>query len=139
MTSTASSPLPKQRIALITGANRGLGRSAALHLARAGVDVIITYLNGAAQAADAAAAQTMLEHLTDYLHSALPDLRAVSSTVGRELDLAQAYLSIMRIRMGERLRFAIDAPGAVRALPMPPAMLISLVVSSMRSSLLRLR
>ena len=53
MTSTASTPLPKQRIALITGANRGLGRSAALHLARAGVDVIITYLNGAAQAASA--------------------------------------------------------------------------------------
>jgi len=52
MTSTASTPLPKQRIALITGANRGLGRSAALHLARAGVDVIITYLNGAAQAAE---------------------------------------------------------------------------------------
>ena len=84
---------------------------------------------------DAAAAQTMLEHLTDYLHSALPDLRAVSSTVGRELDLAQAYLSIMHIRMGERLRFAIDAPAAVRALPMPPAMLISLVENALKHGL----
>ena len=82
-----------------------------------------------------AAALTMLDHLTDYLHSALPDLRAVSSTVGRELDLAQAYLSIMRIRMGERLSFDIDAGDAVRALPMPPAMLISLVENACKHGL----
>ena len=41
-----------QRIALITGGSRGLGRSMALHLARAGVDVIITYQNNAAAAQD---------------------------------------------------------------------------------------
>ena len=32
------------RIALITGASRGIGRSHALQLAARGVDVIITYL-----------------------------------------------------------------------------------------------
>jgi NAD(P)-dependent dehydrogenase (short-subunit alcohol dehydrogenase family) len=32
-----------RKIALVTGASRGLGRSAALHLARKGVDVVITY------------------------------------------------------------------------------------------------
>ncbi|MEV0007617.1 SDR family oxidoreductase [Streptomyces sp. NPDC047973] len=31
------------RIALVTGANRGLGRSTALHLAEAGTDVVLTY------------------------------------------------------------------------------------------------
>jgi len=31
------------RIAILTGASRGLGRSMALHLGRAGVDVIGTY------------------------------------------------------------------------------------------------
>ncbi|HEY4303222.1 MAG TPA: SDR family oxidoreductase [Gemmatimonadaceae bacterium] len=39
-------------IALITGANRGLGRSMALHLAESGVDVIGTYRNNDAEAAD---------------------------------------------------------------------------------------
>jgi NAD(P)-dependent dehydrogenase (short-subunit alcohol dehydrogenase family) len=38
------------RIALITGANRGIGRSAALHLARDGVDVIVTYRTHADEA-----------------------------------------------------------------------------------------
>lgn len=38
------------RIALITGANRGLGRSTALHLAEAGTDLILTYRSHADEA-----------------------------------------------------------------------------------------
>lgn len=47
-----SSPI---RIALITGASRGLGRSAALHLAAQGVQLIITYKDNAATAQDVVA------------------------------------------------------------------------------------
>ncbi|RSU45460.1 SDR family oxidoreductase [Sphingomonas sp. S-NIH.Pt15_0812] len=39
-----------QKIAIITGASRGLGRSMALHLAHRGVGVIGTYLNSTAEA-----------------------------------------------------------------------------------------
>ncbi|GGW13321.1 hypothetical protein A3800_06225 [Streptomyces badius] len=38
------------RIALITGTNRGLGRSTALHLAAAGTDLILTYRSHAEEA-----------------------------------------------------------------------------------------
>jgi NAD(P)-dependent dehydrogenase (short-subunit alcohol dehydrogenase family) len=43
------------RIALITGASRGLGRSIALHLARQGTDIIGTYRTGRADADGVAA------------------------------------------------------------------------------------
>ncbi|AKJ30097.1 SDR family NAD(P)-dependent oxidoreductase [Caldimonas brevitalea] len=39
-----------RKIALITGASRGLGRNAALHLARHGVDLILTYRRQQAEA-----------------------------------------------------------------------------------------
>lgn len=37
-------------IILITGGNKGLGRSAAMHLAKAGNDIVLTYRNGAGEA-----------------------------------------------------------------------------------------
>jgi NAD(P)-dependent dehydrogenase (short-subunit alcohol dehydrogenase family) len=51
---TTNSNLP--RIALITGASRGLGRSAALHLADAGVDVVLTYVGNETAAQQVVAA-----------------------------------------------------------------------------------
>ena len=43
------------KIALITGGSRGLGRNTALHLARAGVDVVLTYHSNQAEAEAAVA------------------------------------------------------------------------------------
>jgi NAD(P)-dependent dehydrogenase (short-subunit alcohol dehydrogenase family) len=37
-------------VALVTGASRGLGKSTALHLAKRGIDVILTYKSGGAEA-----------------------------------------------------------------------------------------
>jgi NAD(P)-dependent dehydrogenase (short-subunit alcohol dehydrogenase family) len=47
--------MSEQRIALITGGNRGIGRSAAIHLANDGVDSVITYRTHADEAAEVVA------------------------------------------------------------------------------------
>ncbi|WP_195763644.1 sensor histidine kinase [Duganella guangzhouensis] len=86
---------------------------------------------------DQQAAQDMLDHLVGYLQNAMPDMRSVSSTLGREMDLVSDYLAVMRIRMGARLRYAVDVDEELRGLPFPPAMLISLVENAVKHGLER--
>ncbi|TWI44388.1 histidine kinase [Pseudoduganella flava] len=86
---------------------------------------------------DQPAAQEMLDHLVGYLQNALPDMRSVSSTLGRELDLVSDFLAVMRIRMGTRLRFDVAVDDDLRSLPFPPAMLISLVENAVKHGLER--
>lgn len=76
---------------------------------------------------DAAAAETMLNHLIAYLRAAVPDLRANATSVAQELDRASAYLDIMKIRLGERLAFDIDASAAARDCQIPPLALMTLI------------
>jgi signal transduction histidine kinase len=82
-------------------------------------------------------AQQMVDHLVGYLQTALPDMRSVSSTVRREMELAEHYLSIMQIRMGDRLRFRIDVADAALEVSVPPSMLISLVENAVKHGLER--
>ena len=47
--------ITRERIAIITGGSRGLGRNAAIQLARKGIDVIVTYRSGKEQAEETVA------------------------------------------------------------------------------------
>jgi LytS/YehU family sensor histidine kinase len=74
----------------------------------------------------------MLDHLIHYLRTALPEIRAETSTLGREAELARAYLEILRIRMGGALEIAIDIPAELAREPFPPLMLITLVENAVK-------
>jgi hypothetical protein len=87
------------------------------------------------QESDAASAGTMLDHLIDYLHAALPQMRESSTTLAKETELARAYLEILRIRMGGRLTFAIQVPEALHGVSFPPMMLLSLVENAIKHGL----
>jgi LytS/YehU family sensor histidine kinase len=80
-------------------------------------------------------ASKLLGHLLAYLRAALPQLRSASATLGQELDLAEAYLNILRMRMGERLAFTIDVPAVFRAHAFPPVLLISVVENAVTHGL----
>lgn len=80
-------------------------------------------------------ASRLLGHLLAYLRAALPQLRSASTTLGQEIDLAQAYLNILKMRMGERLSFEIDADAQARAHPFPPGLLISVVENAITHGL----
>ena len=79
---------------------------------------------------DAGSAENMLNQLNAYLRAAMPDLRT-ATTLGQELERAQAYLTIMQIRHGARLRFRIDATGEARACPIPPLAVMTLVENAL--------
>jgi len=79
---------------------------------------------------DPVAGRSMLRHLARYLAASLPTLRASRSTLGRELGLATAYLSVQKIRMGSRLVVDVDVPPDLHELEVPPMMLATLVENS---------
>ena len=86
-------------------------------------------------ATDPPRAAIMLRHLIAFLRGALPNMRELNTTLGREVDLCQSYLAIMQIRMEDRLKISIDVPEALRGLSFPPMMLQSLVENSIKHGL----
>jgi signal transduction histidine kinase len=84
---------------------------------------------------DTTRATEMLDHLSDYLHVALPRMRQTHSTLAREAQLSESFLSIMQIRMGERLKFSFDIPADLGAITFPPMLLQTLVENSIKHGL----
>ncbi|WP_431050203.1 sensor histidine kinase [Roseateles sp. L2-2] len=77
----------------------------------------------------------MMGSLIAYLRAALPSMRQGTSTLGQELELARSYLTILQMRMGERLRFDIEADAALFATPLPPMVLPTLVENAIKHGL----
>ncbi len=72
-------------------------------------------------------ALAMLEHFTDHLRASLAALREDSCLLGTELQAVRSYLALMQIRMGDRLRFVVEAEPAAEQLRLPPLLLQPLV------------
>lgn len=80
-------------------------------------------------------AKRMLETFSSYLRASLSQLRQTDSTLEAELDMAVQYLSLLQIRMDDRLRFRIDASDDARHSVMPPLMLQPLVENAIQHGL----
>ncbi len=84
---------------------------------------------------DPSRASRMQKNLIQFLRAALPQMRQASSTLGQEMALCRSYLEILKVRMDERLQFAITMPAGLSSAAFPPMMLQTLVENSIKHGL----
>ena len=77
-------------------------------------------------------ASVMQKALISYLRAALPQMRQESSTLGRELNLIRSYLDLLKLRIEDRLEFAIQVPDGLRSAVFPPMVLQSIVENAIK-------
>jgi signal transduction histidine kinase len=83
---------------------------------------------------DPVRAEATIAALVDHLRATLPKLRDddVHSTLADQTEICRSYLEVMRVRMGARLRYAVDVPAELATAPFPPLMLVSLVENAIK-------
>lgn len=84
---------------------------------------------------DTARAHAMLDHLNDYLRTTLQASRQPLHPLTDEFSRLGDYLSLMAIRMGPRLAFALDLPPALAPANVPSFILQPLVENAIRHGL----
>jgi LytS/YehU family sensor histidine kinase len=79
----------------------------------------------------------MLGSLIEYLRrlARMPERSVVP--LGEEIDLLQAYLAVIEMRMSGRLRVHIDVPAALRHAQVPPLALATLVENAVKHGITR--
>ena len=80
-------------------------------------------------------ATAMLDRMIAYLRATLSASRATSHPLQAEFDRLRDYLELMTVRMGPRLRYTLDLPPELAALPVPTLLLQPLVENSIQHGL----
>ena len=76
---------------------------------------------------DPAEGSEMLGRLIVYLRAALPQLRESASTLAREVELARAYVDVMRGAGPGDIELLVDMPDELGGARMPPMIMLPLV------------
>ena len=84
---------------------------------------------------DPAKAKRMLESFIRFLRASLAATRSDSTTLADESELIAAYLDILQIRMGSRLRYTIDVPAELHGFALPPMLLQPVIENAIRHGL----
>jgi signal transduction histidine kinase len=77
-------------------------------------------------------AARLIGDLIRFLRAATPSMREEYTTLAQEAALAEAYLAIMRVRLGRRLAFSVLIPCELESFRLPPGMLITLVENAIK-------
>jgi sensor histidine kinase YesM len=80
-------------------------------------------------------AKLMLENFIAYLRASLATTRDTESTLGDEFKLMEHFLSLLQIRMGDRLQVATTLPSDLAFVNIPPMLLQPLVENAIKHGL----
>ena len=80
-------------------------------------------------------AKRMLEDFIAYLRATLAATREQHSTLGGEFEMMKNFLSILKIRMGERLQVHLDLPSELHNAAIPPMLLQPLIENAIKHGL----
>ncbi|CAB1060542.1 Autolysin sensor kinase (EC [Olavius sp. associated proteobacterium Delta 1] len=79
--------------------------------------------------------KSMLVDFIQYLRASLSKIRQEKATLGQEMEMIEAYLSIFKVRMGDRLRYNIDLPQHLKSISFPPMLIQPLVENAIKHGL----
>jgi sensor histidine kinase YesM len=77
-------------------------------------------------------AKQMLEQFIAYLRATLAATREHETTIAADFETMKTFLSILQIRMGDRLKVRFDLPDDLRDIAVPPMLLQPLVENAIK-------
>jgi hypothetical protein len=83
-------------------------------------------------AMDPPRAQHMLDQLIQYLRATLSASRSDKTPLAQEFKLVDAFLGLMKVRMGSRLAYSLELPEDLATLSVPPMLLQPLVENAIK-------
>lgn len=77
-------------------------------------------------------AAELTANLIAFLRGSLGEMRSERVTLAVDFGMIDAYLKVMAVRQGERLRFTLDLPAGLAAAEVPSMMLLTLVENAIK-------
>jgi signal transduction histidine kinase len=77
-------------------------------------------------------AAELTANLIAFLRASLSEMRSEQACLGAEFGLVEAYLQVMKVRLGARLDFTLTLPDALANVTVPSMILLTLVENSIK-------
>jgi LytS/YehU family sensor histidine kinase len=77
-------------------------------------------------------AAELTANLIAFLRASLSEMRSEQVELGAEFGLVEAYLKVMKVRLGERLRFTLTLPDALAQVTVPSMILLTLAENAIK-------
>lgn len=88
-----------------------------------------------AEQGGATKAAELTANLIVFLRACMHEIRSERISLGEEFAMVRAYLEVMKVRMGARLRFSLELPDTLAQIKVPSMLILSLVENAIKHGL----